>query len=438
VSSPARAASCSELAARLRAAGDARDEALGEVVGLRVLDALGALVAGRGVAATRVIPEDSGLLADVRRLCATVRCSEVDDFERQSCTTPGSVAVPVALLVGAARDARSPRVRAGIIAGYEAMIAIGEAIDGPHRLARGVWPSYLAAPIAAAAVTAAVLDLDEERTTHALAIAATRAVGSAGRIQEPTSRWFTYGCAAADGVSAALAAEAGMLGDPDALAGALPAGTGVDLDASCFAAPVARITRVDVKPFCTARQAQAAVEAATLAHAELDGAPVAEIEVAVPAAYRAMVDQPEPGSRLTSLMSAQRQIAVALTGGAALYDVARDDLRLSAEAERIMRATRVVADDELTKLYPDVLPARVRIGAVGGGAAECLVRDPLGARERPLGWAALSEKHTRIGAWGERLAHAIRLSRELGAGAGHAPARELLNLTQDLPQEAVT
>ncbi|MEA2179283.1 MAG: MmgE/PrpD C-terminal domain, partial [Solirubrobacteraceae bacterium] len=241
-----------------------------------------------------------------------------------------------------------------------------------------------------------------------------------------------------DGVSAALAAEAGLLGDPDALAGPLAAGTGVDLDIARFASPVARITRVDSKPFCTARQAQAAVEAATIAHAELGGAPVAEIEVAVPAAYRAMVDQPEPASRLTSLMSAQRQIAVALTGGAALYDVARDDLRLPPEAERIMRATRVVTDDALTELYPDVLPARVRMRAVGGGEAQCLVRDPLGARERPLGWAALSEKHTRIGAWSQRLEQAMRLSRELGAGAAVAPARELLNLTQDLPQEAVT
>jgi 2-methylcitrate dehydratase PrpD len=440
VSTPARDASCSVLAARLRAVGDAcDDEALGEVVGLRVLDTLGALVAAHGAEATRVIPEASGLLGNVRRLCATVRCSEIDDFERLSCTTPGSVAVPVALLVGIARDAPAQRIRAGIVAGYEAMIAVGEATDGPHRLAQGVWPSHLAAPIAAAATTAAVLGLDDERTTHALAIAATRSVGSAGQIaSEPTSRWYTYGLAADDGVSAALAAEAGMLGDPDALAGPLSANTGIDLDVARFPSGVARITSVDVKPFCTARQAQAAVEAATLAYADLGGAPIDAIEVAVPAAYRAMVDQPEPASRLKSLTSAQRQIALALTGGAGLYDVAREDLRLSPEADRIMRATRVVADDELTEMYPDVLPARVRIRAVGGGEAERLVRDPLGARERPLGWAALYEKHTRIGAWGERLAKAMRLSRELGAGAGPAPARELLDLTQHLPQEAVT
>jgi 2-methylcitrate dehydratase PrpD len=427
VTAPARAASCSDLAARVRAL----DEVPGERIALRVFDTLGALAAGLRVAATRAlprIPDERGLLADVRRLCAAVRCSEVDDFERLSCTTPGSVAVPVALLVGAAEGGP---VGDGIVAGYEAMIAVGEAIEGPRVLRQGIWPSYLGTPVAAAATTAVILGLDHETTTHALAIAATRSVGAAGRIAgEPTSRWLTYGCAAADGVLAAYAARDGMLGDPDALRALTGGG-----DLAPAGAP-AGIARVDVKPFCTARQALPAVEAARLARSELGDAPLAEIEVAVPAAYRAMVDQPEPGTRMTSLMSAQRQIALALTDDAGLYDVARDDLRLPEGAAQLMAVTRVVADDELTALYPEHFAARVRMRAVDGGEAHCLVRDPLGARERPLGWAAVHEKHRRIGVGRERLAHMERLSRELGAGAGPAPARELLDLTTR--QEAVT
>jgi 2-methylcitrate dehydratase PrpD len=428
VSAPGRAASRSDLAARLRAGEDVP----GELVALRAFDTLGALAAGLRVAATRALPRppgDGGLLADVRRLCAAVRCSEVDDFERLSCTTPGSVAVPVALLVGAAEGGDAG---AGIIAGYEAMIAVGEAIDGPHVLAQGIWPSYLAAPVAGAATAAAVLGLDHDRTAHALAIAATRSVGTAGRIAgEPTSRWLTYGCAAADGVLAAYAARDGMLGDP----GALRRLTG-GRDAAPGGAP-AGITRVDAKPFCTARQALPAVEAARLAREDLGETPTG-IEVAVPAAYRAMVDQPEPGGRMTSIMSAQRQIAIALTDDAGLYDVARDDLRLPDGAAQLMAVTQVIADDELTALYPEHFAARVRMRAADGGEVQRLVRDPLGARERPLGWADVREKHRRIGARGERLAHMERLCRELGAGAGCAPARELLHLTTDPHQEAVT
>jgi len=71
--------------------------------------------------------------------------------------------------------------------------------------------------------------------------------------------------------------------------------------------------------------------------------------------------------------------------------------------------------------------------------AERLVRDPLGARERPLDWAGLHEKHGRLGVPCQRLAELERLSRELGAGAGPAPARELLDIAITVPrQEAVT
>ena len=428
--------SCSALAARLRAVTDGC-EALGDVAGLRVFDTLGALAAGASVQATRALPPDPGLLGEVRRACAAARCTEVDDFERLSCTTPGSVAVPVALLVGADRDAPPGRVLAGVVAGYEAMVAVGEAIDGPARLARGVWPSYLGAPVAAAAATAATLGLDDGRTAHALAIAATRAVGTAGRIaQEPMSRWLVYGCAAADGVLAALAAEAGMLGDLDALAGALPAATGVAFDAARIPAPAPRIAGMDVKPFCTARQALAAVEAAREARAEAGGGAVREIEVAVPAAYRAMIDRPEPAGRLESIVSAQRQIALALTDDDGLYDVARGDLALPEGAAELMRVTRVVADDELGALYPEAWGARVRVRTDAGEATR-LVREPLGGRERPLGWDELRSKHERIGAWGDALPRALRLCRDLGAGA--LPARELLDLTtEDLRQEVVS
>ena len=313
------------------------------------------------------------------------------------------------------------------------MIVVGEVIDGPRVLGQGIWPSYLGAAVAAAATTVVVLGLDEERATHALAIAATRSVGAAGRIAgEPTSRWLTFGCAAADGVLAALAARDGMLGDPGALR-VLAGGRDLTIDA---AEP--RIARVDTKPFCTARQALAAVEAARTARGELGDAAIAEIEVGVPAAYRAMVDQPEPGARMTSIMSAQRQIALALTDEDGLYDVARDDLSLPEGAAELIAVTHVVADDELTALYPEHFAARVRMRTLDGGEAHCLVRDPLGAHERPLGWADVREKHRRIGVRGERLADIERLSRELGAGADPAPARELLQLMTDRHQEAVT
>ena len=52
---------------------------------------------------------------------------------------------------------------AAIVAGYEAMIRLGAAIDGPSVLYRGIWPTYFAAPFGAAAVAARLFRLDGSR-----------------------------------------------------------------------------------------------------------------------------------------------------------------------------------------------------------------------------------------------------------------------------------
>ncbi|MDA0158898.1 MmgE/PrpD family protein [Solirubrobacter ginsenosidimutans] len=356
-----------------------------DIVRRRVFDALGALAAGRGIADHALfaaLPE-RGLLADVRRLCAVIRSTEVDDLDRLSCTSPGSVAVPVSLLVAAWRGLGEEELLAGVAAGYEAMAGIGQALGGPHRLPDGVWPSYDAAPLAAAAASAAVLGLDGDRAAHALAIAVARTPGRAGRIAgEPTSRWLGYGSAAADGVVATLAAEAGAHGDLALL----------DLPALRVDPPPQAqwlVERADVKPFCTARQTQSAVEAARMTAMDLQGATIVEAEVAVPAAYRAMIDQPRPRTRLASIASAQFQLSAALTSEGVLWDVVR------ASPAPPAVAMRVIVDGRLSALYPEAWPARVRLRTAGGDEA---TRTILGGDEPLPGWHQLFTKHARLGA----------------------------------------
>jgi 2-methylcitrate dehydratase PrpD len=115
--------------------------------------------------------------------------------------------------------AQSPAKRAGdltaaVTAGYEAMIRFGAAIDGPTVLYRGIWPSYFAAPIGAAAVFARLAGLDETRTAHALATALIMAAPGAGHhAASTTARWLAVGHAAACGLKAARAAEQGFTSD---------------------------------------------------------------------------------------------------------------------------------------------------------------------------------------------------------------------------------
>lgn len=430
---------CERLAERVLGIAGAPPDVAGspapDLVARRVFDTLGAVAVGaRLLYGSAGAPRGLGLPETAGALCAAARCTEVDDIERRSCVTPGSVAVPVALAVASERGASGPAVLAGVAAGYEAMVAVGEAIDGARVLYRGVWPSYLAAPLAAAATAARVLELDAARFVDALSIAAARCAGSVGRpAREPTSRWFLYGRAAADGVAAALAAERGVAGDPALLEAVL----GVHAHGPAREIPIAvdvpAVARVDVKPFCTARQAQAAVEAALGAWAEVAGdsredpGEVDAIEVGVPEAYRGMVDQPGPRDRITSIMSAQYQIAAALTEPRLLYDVARAEPGLGAAGTALMDATTVVADPELTPLFPGVWPARVRIRLRDGREVTRQVSDPDGAGDWGPGWDWLERKHAALGSFGDDLAGLTELADGCRALQAGAPARSLLD-----------
>src|SRR5215211_7938995 len=79
------------------------------------------------------------LLDEVARNCALARLSEVDDIHLASMTTPGAIVIPAALTMARSwPEADASDLAAAILAGYEAMVRLGLAIDGPAILYRGI------------------------------------------------------------------------------------------------------------------------------------------------------------------------------------------------------------------------------------------------------------------------------------------------------------
>src|SRR5438552_18443257 len=67
--------------------------------------------------------------------CASARLTEADDIHLTSCTTPGSVVVPTALhLASTGAFETWEEFVAVVLAGYETLIRVGYAIDGPRIL----------------------------------------------------------------------------------------------------------------------------------------------------------------------------------------------------------------------------------------------------------------------------------------------------------------
>ena len=376
---------------------------------LHLLDGVGGLLAGatlpeaarlRALFAASPDP-DAPLIIDV----GSMRAGEIDDIHTASATTAGAIVVPVLLnQLARLRDAGAPAsgddIAAAMQAGYGAMIWLGEAFGGPALLARGIWPTYLLAPLGAAATAARLWRLDAPTTTHALAIALCRISGGPGRHgglidDATTARWLLVGAAARAGLAAARAAVAGYHGDPELLDGDWITRVHA-ITPTNMSAPMPEdggIGELSIKPLAAAKQTLAALDGfRTLAVAPET---IARVEVGVPAQFVAMVGHRRTHSRTDRLTSLPYLLGLAAHAPDALDDFTRARAP-DAAMEAFMARVELVADEQLTPLFPKAWPAHVRITLHDGQTRQILVRAAPGDPRRPLTEAELRAKFTRL------------------------------------------
>lgn len=348
---------------------------------------------------------DACSLADrIGRRAAAIRLTEIDDIHLPSCTTPSAGIVPVALAFAASSQNFEPdAVASAIWVGTEIMTRIGVAAGGPQILYRGIWPTYLAAPVAAAATAARMFGLDEARTGHALSLAFMLMAGGVGRIHgAPSGRWFLYANAIAGGVAAAEATRADYRGDPQLLDKNWLADThGITLDRVRLAGGLGMgsvYPMLSIKPFCSAKQAIAAVEAfRTIVREEkVHRDAIAKIRVHVPSAYAGMIaTRAEPGARQSTLVSVAYQIALAALAPERLYDVDRSTPTADTDVMQFATKVEVIPDATLESFYPQHWPAEVEVDG-GGKTFRRRVVAAAGDPEHALGRGDIDEKAHRV------------------------------------------
>jgi len=372
-----------QLGSYVAASGRERpSDAVRELVELHLIDTVGALIAsartveGLGLlrfrAAMRARGQADGTWAlDLAIRCALARLSEIDDIHLPSMTTPGAIVIPGALTLADALPAvAADDVIAAILAGTEAMTRLGRAIDGPAILYRGVWPTYFAAPFGTAAVAARLLQLDEEASAHALALALTLAAPAVGHHNAATTaRWFAVGNAARNGLNAALAAQQGFTSDRKLLEGrVLPDVLGITPNALAHADGLGgrtALTEVSFKPWCAARQTMAATQALKdIIAGGVAPAAIDAIAVAVPPPQLKMIDHGVvAGDRASHLTSVQYAMAAAALAPEMAFDVQQAPPDLPPPVRALMAKIKVKADERLLADYPESWPARARVAA---------------------------------------------------------------------------
>jgi 2-methylcitrate dehydratase PrpD len=233
-----------------------------------LLDCLGMMVAGMTAERVRkfrrldpeagLTPTTSDLAFELSLLCGA---RGLDDFDESTRAHPGAVIVP-ALLAG--QDRQSARrsghpvsgaeFLAGLIAGYQLMGGLGEAMGAPHLHSRGYHPStILGAPSAALAV-GRMLAFPEATLAHSVGIGASLACGTTQFDAEEEVRGLQTAWAASSGLAAVRLASLGYQSSDTALEArnGLIGRTAPDFDAShgdlmSYLPP--RIQSVSYKPY---------------------------------------------------------------------------------------------------------------------------------------------------------------------------------------------
>jgi 2-methylcitrate dehydratase PrpD len=331
--------------------------------------------------------------------CALARLSEIDDIHLASGTTPGSLIVPSGLTIAASLGREDAALAEAIAVGYDAMVRLGAALDGPSILYRGIWPTYLAAPFGVAAVAARLWGLDEIRTAHALGIALILASPGVARPSGTTaSRWLAIGNAARNGVTAALSARNGFNGDLRIFEGDFfPSVYGLSPDLEAFLDEQPALLETSFKPWCAAKQTMAAAQA--LREIIEEGVPpstMSNLVVGVPPPTLKMVDHGVvAGERASYLTSVSYQMALLALHPDATIDVRQTPESVPAEIRDFMAKISVRADEDLLRHYPKTWPARVVVTTALARHEKLVLHVP-GDPERTLDESQVAAKFWRL------------------------------------------
>ena len=297
--------------------------------------------------------------------------------------------LPAAWAVAEAMGRSGADMITAAVIGYEIQCRLCDAAS----LQPQGWDHPYYSALSTALLSGWLMDLDEHKLEHALAIAGVANIPTRQTRAGQISMWKACACAnaARNGVFAADLARRGLTGPEPLFEG--PHGVFQQLVDGPFEITLGRgddlmIYKTHLKSWPAKLHAQSAIDAALQLRKSIAGRTITAIEIASPeAAVRAIGAGPEkqrPTSRETAVQSLSYCVAAALIEGNLTRDSFTAEKRQHPHYLALVDKTTIHADPELSAGYPQRIPNHVKITLADGVVLEQRVDTPRGHASNPL------------------------------------------------------
>ena len=327
-----------------------------------------------------------------------VNAADNDDTHKRALIHVGSAVVPPALAVGEDRGLDGRNLVAAMVAGYEVTARVGLAVMPTHYR---FWHSTATnGTFGAAAAAARAMALDAAGVQAALGFAGTQAAGLNAFFETgDDTKSLHPGKAGMNGVLAARLAALGATSPPDIFGH--PKGYLAAYSAEPDPAALTRglgevweIVQNGYKPYPSILASHSPIGAAleiVQRHAP-DPAEIERIAVETYATVKSHFSSKLVDSTMAARLSVPYCVAIACVDGAVTQRQFQPDRWQDKHVRRLLDATEIIAEPELTRLYPEKFPARVTVTLRGGEQLQAELMFPKGDPQNPLSNDELAEK----------------------------------------------
>ena len=318
---------------------------------------------------------------------------EMDDTHRTAIMHPGAPVIAAALNAAERENVSGETFLKAVVFGYEVSTRVAVAIQPDHWY-KGYLSMATCGAIGAAAAAAYIAGLDESGIAQAVGLAAIQAGGLNASIfaKGDMGKLTTPASGAVNGIRSAYLVAAGMTG-PETIVegrfGVLDVWTGVNNWEAAIADldTVHEIDRTGLKPFSCCRYIHGPLQLTAQLMQE-HGLSLGDIRSIDVRTYEAAVlkrpHRAEPLTAFDAKMSIPYCLAVQLKNSSFSDAAMTDGLANLPELGAIARKVNVLADEEMTKLFPGRWPSSVTITTTSGKQFAARLDYPKGEPENPL------------------------------------------------------